>query len=118
MNSIVKELRDWTTTNAAMLASSGVQVTEKSPEPGSTHPWKASVSLVFDEVIVSFSVWERTLLQSELIVMNSKTGKTLVMDEKTPKEATAIRTDLDAVVQRLLNGSYRDANPDPKLIIS
>jgi hypothetical protein len=71
MNSIVKELRDWTTTNAAMLARSGVQVTEKPPEPGSTHPWKASVALVFDEVIVSFSVWERTLFQSELIVSSA-----------------------------------------------
>ena len=90
MSSIVKELADWTRANAAKLASSGVQVTEKSPEPSSTYPWKASVALVYDDVIVSFTVWERSLFQSELIIMNAKTGKTLVMDEKTPSDATLI----------------------------
>lgn len=115
MSSIVKELADWTKANAAMLASSGVQVTEKPPEPSST--WKASVALVYDDVIASFTVWERSLFQSELIVMNAKTGKTLDMDEKTPSEAALIRADLDTVVQRLLDGSYRNAKPDPKLVI-
>jgi hypothetical protein len=116
MSSIVKELADWTRASAAMLASRGVQVTEKPPVP--SYPWKAGVWLVYNDILISFTVWERTRFQSELIVMNAKTGKTLVMDDKTPSDATLIRVDLDAVVQRLLDGSYRNAKPDPKLVIS
>jgi hypothetical protein len=118
MSSIVEELANWTKANAGSLARSGVQVTERPPEPNSEHAWKASIALAYEDVIVSFTVWERSLFQSELIVMNAKTGQTLVMDEKTPSDGTLIRADLDAVVQRLLSGSYRAAKPDPKLVIS
>lgn len=118
MNSIVKELADWTKANTAKLSSRGVVVTERFPEPNSTHPWKASIALVYNETMVSYTVWERSVFQTELIIMNAKTGKTLVMDEKTPNDATLIRADLDAVIQRLLSDYYRGIGPDPKLIIS
>lgn len=118
MSSIVRELADWVKANAAMLSTRGVQLTGKFPEPDSVHPWKASVALVYQEIVASFTVWERTIFQTELIVMNAKTGKTLVMDEKTPSESAVIRDDLDGVVRRLLSGFYGRASPDPKLIIS
>jgi hypothetical protein len=118
MSSIVRELADWTKANVAMLSSRGVQLTEKFPESDSAHPWKASIALVYQGIAVSFTVWERTVFQTELIVMNAKTGKTLVMDEKTPSDSALIRGDLDGVVQRLLGGFYDRASPDPKLVIS
>jgi hypothetical protein len=118
MSSIVKELADWTKANGATLSSRGVQVTENFPRQDSPHPWKASIWLVYEEILVSFTVWERTILQTELLVNNAKTKKTLVMDEKTPNDAALIRADLDVVVQRLLSGVYARAKPDPKLLIS
>jgi hypothetical protein len=82
------------------------------------HPWKASIALVYSEIMVSFTVWERSVFQTELIIMNAKTGKTLVMDEKTPNDAALIRADLDGVIEQLLRDYYRGVDPDPKLVIS
>ena len=118
MNSIVKELADWTKANTAMLSGHGVLLTEKFPDSNSACSWKASITMSYKAIAISFTVWERTIFQSELIIMNTNTGKTLVMDEATPTASTTILNDLDLVVQRLLSGFYDRANPDPKLIIS
>ena len=117
MSSIVAELADWTKANAAALTSRGVQVTEKFPEPSSAYPWKAGIGLVYKEIIVSFTVWERSIFQTELIIMNGSTRKTIVMDDKTPSDVALMRADLDRVVQRLLSDFYHEASPDPKLVI-
>lgn len=82
------------------------------------HPWKASIALVYNEIMVSFTVWERSVFQTELIIMNAKTGKTLVMDEKTPNDAALIRAHLDGVIEQLLRDYYHGVDPDPKLVIS
>jgi len=116
--SIVQQLIEWADQNAAMLAASGVQLTKKLPEPGSPHPWKASIGLAYDGVIVSYTVWERTRLQTELLVMNTLTGKTVVMEEGAPTSPTVVRTEMDVVVATLMDGVYRRMNPDPKLTIS
>ena len=118
MSSIVAELADWTKANTVALTGRGVQVTEKFPEPNSAYPWNASIGLIYKEIIVSFTVWERTIFQTELIIVNASTRKTIVMDDKTPSDVAVMRADLDRVVQRLLSDFYRDASPDPKLVIS
>jgi hypothetical protein len=118
MSSIVAELADWTKANAVALTSRGVQVTEKFPEPNSAYPWKAGIGLVYKEIIVSFTVWERSIFQTELIIMNASTRKTIVVDDKTPSDVAHMRADLDSVVQRLLSDFYHEASPDPKLDIS
>jgi hypothetical protein len=118
MNSIVAQLLSWTKLNSAMLSSRGVELTEKFPEAGTTHPWKASIALVYGEIIVSYTVWERSGFQTELIIMNASTGKTIVMDEKGPSDASVIQADLDEVVRKLLDDFYRGMSPDPKLVIS
>jgi hypothetical protein len=69
------------------------------------------------EIIVSFTVWERSIFQTELIIMNGSTRKTIVMDDKTPSDVALMRADLDRVVQRLLSDFYHEASPDPKLVI-
>jgi hypothetical protein len=86
MSSIVAELADWTKANAVALTSRGVQVTEKFPEPNSAYPWKAGIGLVYKEIIVSFTVWERSIFQTELIIMNASTRKTIVVDDKTLRQ--------------------------------
>jgi hypothetical protein len=116
--SIVQQLADWAKQVSAKLAERGVQLTEKFPEPGSLQPWKASVALAYDDVIVSYTVWERTRLQTELLVMNTLTGKTVVMKEGEPASPSVVSTELDSVVRNLLDGSYSRMNPDPKLTIS
>jgi hypothetical protein len=101
-----------------MLFSRGVQLTEKFPAPDSVHPWKASIALVYGEIVVSYTVWERSAYQTELIIMNASTGKTIVMDEKMPNDASLIQAELDEVTRKLLDDSYRGIDPDPKLVIS
>jgi hypothetical protein len=116
--SIVQQLADWAKQVSAKLAECGVQLTKKFPEPGSMHPWKASVALAYDGVIVSYTVWEQSRLQTELLVMNTLTGKTVVMEEGEPTNPSAVSTELDSAIRNLLDGSYRRMNPDPKLTIS
>ncbi len=116
MISIVAELSNWAKLNSVMLEGRGVRLTKKFPEPDSTHPWKASIALVYGEIIVSFTVWERSAFQTELIIMNSSTGKTIVMDEKMPDDAYTIHANLDEVVRKLLDDFYRRIGPDPKLV--
>ena len=82
MTSIVEQLSIWAKTNATALLSRGVQLTEKFPEPGSTHLWKAGIALAYEEIIVSYTVWERSVFQTELLVMNVSTGKTIIMDDQ------------------------------------
>lgn len=118
MTSIVAELSNWVKANSSMLFSRGVQITEKFPAPGSTHPWKASIALVYGDLMVSYTVWERSALQTEMIIMRASTGQTLVMDEKMPNDAYAIHGDLDDVARKILDDFYRGVNPDPKLVIS
>lgn len=118
MNSIVKELAGWAKANAETLSSRGVRLTEKFPDSNSACSWKSSITMSYKAIVISFTVWERTVFQTELIIMNKNTGKTLVMEEKTPTASNIILDDLDIVVTRLLGGFYDRANPDPKLIIS
>lgn len=103
MTPIVKELIDWTRTNAATLTGRGVRVTEKFPKPHSAYPWKASIGLEYHGILVSFTVWERSILQTELIIVNADSGKTLITDDKTPTDAAFIRADRDGVAQRLVS---------------
>lgn len=116
--SIVQQLADWVKQVSAILSERGVHITEKFPEPGSLHPWKASIALAYDGVIVSFTVWERTRLQTELLVMNTVTGKTVVMEEGEPASPSVVSAMLDGVIGNLLDGAYRRMNPNPKLTVS
>jgi hypothetical protein len=50
--------------------------------------------------------------------MNTHTGKTVVMDEGSPSEPSVVPVDMDAVAKKLMDGVYRQMNPDPKLTIS
>jgi hypothetical protein len=117
-NSIVRQLSEWTKQHAEVLTGRGVEVTERFPEEGSPYPWKACIGLTYDGVIVTFTVWERTILQTELLVMNTFSGKLVVMDEGEPTSPSVIASELDRVTAKLLSGYYRRMDPDPKLTIT
>jgi hypothetical protein len=108
MTSIVNELSIWTTSNAKTLRDKGVEVIVRIPGPGSNIPWKAGIGLLYGDIIVSYTVWERTIFQTELIVMNSLTEKCVVMDDREPAVAEAIHAELDDVVTRLIDNTFRD----------
>jgi hypothetical protein len=118
MDSIVNELVEWTSENKATLLAGGVQIQERFPAPKSQFTWKASIGLSYNDTVISFTVWERTICQIEFIVMNARTKKTLIMDDRTPEDAKCIRGELDQIVQRLLSGYYESLEPDPRLIVS
>ena len=116
--SIVQQLANWSMQNSARLTARGLVVDERFPQANSPHPWKASVGLTYDGVVVSYTVWERTQLQTELLVLNTHTGKTVVMKDTSPVSPSIVSSELDEIAENLLNGVYREMSPDPRLTIS
>ena len=105
--SIVHQLRLWLETRRERLVRTGIEITDRVPQPSSNVPWKATIGLVKDGVLVSFTVWERTELQTELIVVDGVSGKTLRSVDATPEHPSEIEAVLDIVVNDLITGSYR-----------
>jgi hypothetical protein len=106
MTSIVKELSVWTMNNAQELRDNGVEIRANIPDPGSNVPWKASIGIIYGSIVVSYTVWERTILQTELLVLNSITKKTIVMEDRTPSGAEIVHSDLDDVVKKLMDHTF------------
>lgn len=107
--SIVQQLANWLSSRESRLASLGIETTDRIPEPSSNIPWKGMVGLVKDDILVSYTVWERTIFQAELIILDGASGETLVSEDTTPKTVEEIDEVLDAVVDDLVAGSYRTA---------
>jgi len=118
MSSLIDQIIAWAGNNAESLREKGIQVVEKFPGKTSDPTWKASLGLTYDGILVSYTVWERTNWQTELLVMNSLTRQTIVMDDKTPESPEAVHEDLDDVVSKLLNRTYKRMKPDPKLTVT
>lgn len=118
MTSLVEQLTIWVTNNSQTLCGSGFQIIQKIPLPGSDLAWKASIGLIHDEILVSYTVWDKSILRTELIVMNALTEETIVMEDKSASDPNAVHFDLDGVVRKLKDSSYKNMKPDPKLIIT
>jgi hypothetical protein len=103
---IVSELASWTRQHAAALKEKGIQLEEHFPESASPFPWKATVGLVFADIVVTYTVWERTIFQTSLIVFNSKTKRTVFFTDSEPQTPGVVDTDLDNVVAKLASGEY------------
>jgi hypothetical protein len=106
-NSIVQQLAHWLSSRGPRLASAGVEFTNRIPEPSSSVPWKGGVGLVKDDILVSFTVWERTIFQTELIIVDGASGETLVSKDATPENVEDIDEVLDSIVDGLIGGTYR-----------
>src|ERR1700685_2814663 len=102
MKSVVEQLIAWVRENSITLETNGIQVIEGFPKPDSIAEWKANVSLAYNGILVSYTVWERLGLQTELIVMNASTKKTIIMDDNSTEDPQIVRTDLDGVLKKLL----------------
>jgi len=107
--SIVSQLAQWVKTRRANLVQAGIEITDRLPQPSSNVPWKGTIGLVKDDILVSYTVWERTQYQSELIIVDGKSGQTLRSDDATPQHPEEIETILDAGVNDLVAGTYRRA---------
>ena len=118
MTSIVEQLAIWAKNNSQILRSRGVKVIDRFPQKGSSDSWKGSVSLAYNEILISYTVWERSGLQTELIIMNALTRKTIEMVDKNPEAPWIVHADLDRVVTKLLGNAYREMESNPKLIIT
>jgi len=105
--SIVDQLGQWLTTRRANLIRAGIEITDRLPQPSSNVPWKATIGLAKDGIFVSYTVWERTGYQSELIIVDGESGQTLRSDDATPQHPKEIDAVLDAVVSELVAGAYR-----------
>jgi hypothetical protein len=106
MASIVEELMLWTARNENFLAGNGIEISPRFPEPDSGVTWKASIGFKSNDILASYTVWERTEFATELIVMSGHSGKTIVADDGNPTDVRVVHLDLDAFVNRLMDGSY------------
>jgi hypothetical protein len=104
--SIVHQLRLWLENSREFLAQAGIEITDRIPQPTSNAPWKGSIGLIKDDILVSYTVWERTGFQTELIVVDGGSGETLKSIDTTPVHPGEITPVLDAVVNDLITGSY------------
>lgn len=118
MNSIVKQLTIWVNNNSKTLHVKGIRIINRIPDPQSNLTWKAGIGLLYKDIIVSYTVWERTDLRTELIIMNSLTKNTIILDDKKPEDPYVVHVDLDQVIMKLLDSTYKNMEPDPKLIIT
>jgi hypothetical protein len=66
--SIIDQLVYWLATRRANLVQAGIEITDRLPQPSSNVPWKGSIGLVKDDILVSYTVWERTVFQTSLIL--------------------------------------------------
>ncbi|UTD29057.1 hypothetical protein [Bradyrhizobium sp. WD16] len=105
--SIVDQLSQWLGTRRTNLVQSGIEITDRLPQLSSNVPWKGTIGLAKDDIFVSFTVWERTAYQSELIIVDGQSGKTLRSDDATPQRPEEIEAVLDSVVNDLVAGIYR-----------
>lgn len=105
--SIVERLAFWIKSRESRLRSAGIKVDERLPKVNSNFVWKAGVGLEKDNIVVSFTVWERTIFQTELIVVDGDLRETLVSEDNTPKSLDEIDGILDLVVLKLIRGDYR-----------
>jgi hypothetical protein len=110
---IVSQLASWVRGHAADLMQQGIQIEERIPDEASSSPWKATVGLVFNDIVVTYTVWERTIFQTSLIVFNSKTKRTVFFKDSEPEVAGVVNTDLDDVVKRLASGEYSKMSSSP-----
>jgi hypothetical protein len=105
--SIVQRLAQWLSSRGPSLASAGVESTNRISEPSSNVPWKGTIGLVKDDILVSYTVWERTIFQTELIIVDGVSGETLLSKDATPENVEEIDGVLDSVVDGLVAGTYR-----------
>ncbi|HEY4211861.1 MAG TPA: hypothetical protein VGM84_10305 [Steroidobacteraceae bacterium] len=103
---IVSQLASWIREHAADLRQQGIQIEERIPDQASPSPWKASVGLIFNDIVVTYTVWERTILQTSLIVFNANTRRTVFFKDSEPETPGVVNPDLDDVVKKLASGEY------------
>jgi hypothetical protein len=108
-DSIVRQLANWLSSRGPRLASLGIETTNRIPESSSDIPWKGTIGLAKDDILVSYTVWERTIFQTELIIVDGALGETLISEDATPKRVEEIDGVLDSVVNGLVEGTYRRA---------
>jgi hypothetical protein len=104
--SIVEQLRGWLASRKPKLTLAGVDIVDRLPGPSSDVQWSGNIGLVKDNIFVSFTVWELTIFQTELIVVDGSSKKTLVSEDGTPKSADEIDSILDSVVNSLISGKF------------
>lgn len=109
--SIVRELAAWVRQKSKYLAAHGVAIVEsRFPRSGTDDvPWKAGIGLSCGDLVVSYTVWEQTLLFTELIVVNVKTKETIEIVDREVETPQAIHDELNRVVEDLIHNRYKSA---------
>jgi hypothetical protein len=108
--SIVRELAAWVRQESKYLADHGVAIESRFPRSETDDvPWKAGIGLSLGDLVVSYTVWEQTLLFTELIVENIKSQQTIAIVDREVGTAAAIHDELNRVVEDLIHNRYKSA---------
>lgn len=103
---IVDRLISWVRDHATDMEQRGLRIEKQFPGDSSPLPDKATVGFIFRDIVVTYTVWQVTILQTSLIVFNSRTKRTVFFRDSEPETPDVIGTDLADVVQKLLSGEY------------
>jgi hypothetical protein len=103
---LVSALHLWIDGHSAGLKQSGIEIETRFPDHSSPAPWKASVEFVFNDILVTYTVWERTIFQTSLIVFNMKEKQTVFFKDAEPEAVDVIDAELADVVEKLTSGAY------------
>jgi hypothetical protein len=103
MNSIIAELISWASKNECELRKNGIHLTKNFPEEQSKFPWKASLGFEKNDLVASYTMWERNGLQTELIIVDGSAGRTLLTEDGNPESPGIVGIDLGNLVRMLLN---------------
>jgi hypothetical protein len=103
---IVSRLAAWVQAHASQLKQQGIELEEDFPGIDATLQGKATIGLVFNDIVVTYTVWELTIFQTSLIVFNAWTKRTVFFKDSEPGTPDAVDKDLAEVVEKLVSGEY------------
>lgn len=115
---IASRFRDWIEANRDRLAASDVTIVDKGPSKEDNKQDKASVGLSKNHILVSFTVWERTPVETSLIVYNRRIDKTVKMDDEAKSSLDEAISALSRVADSLISGLYDNIPPDAHLTVT
>jgi hypothetical protein len=107
MKSIVREIKKWVKANRESLEEKGLSIQTMIPTSDDEVQWKGSIEIEYNGVTIRYTASERTIFQTELLVIDASSKDTLQTKDNSPPGHQTVQSELDQAVMGLLSGAYR-----------
>lgn len=115
---LVSALREWLEENRDRLEALSVSITDRLPSWEENEQGKGNIGLAKGHILVSLTVWNRSPISQELIVYNTHTDKTIIMDDTEEVSVKSVIGNLQKISEFLVSGRYDDLASDENLSIT